>query len=254
MQIKSKRAALITIVLLALLLTLSTILNLFLFNRGKQYYYQLNQDRLDPLNLNVYPSQAAQKPGSEKLRVVFFGDSRAYQWPEPEGLDQYEFINRGIGGQTSAQIIGRFDEHIVPLDPDILLIQMCINDLKTIPLFPEMEAEIISDCEDNLAWSVQRGRDLKAGIILTTVFPLGELSLERSLFWSEEVAEAIEEVNHFIFSLQAQDVIVLDTAKALVDEEGLVRDEYSWDLLHLNEAGYQVLNEELTDILENWRR
>ena len=238
------------IVLLMLFLTLSILLNLFLFDRGKQYYYQLNLDRLDPLNLKAYPSQIDQNADSERLWVVFFGDSRADQWPAPAGFEQIEFINRGIGGQTSAQIAGRFDEHVAPLHPDVLLIQMCINDLKTIPMFPEMESEIIADCKNNLEWSVQRGRDQGAVVILTTIFPLGKLSLERSLFWSEDVGKSIEEVNQFINSLQAEDVIVLDTGKILADESGLVRDEYQWDLLHLNEAGYRALNQELAKILE----
>lgn len=246
---KSNRILVIIIVLLILALTISIALNFFLFNQGQQYYYQLNLTRLDPLELSVYPPQNGESKNPENLRVVFFGDSRASQWPEPAGLEQFEFINRGIGAQTSTQVVERFDEHVVPLHPDILLIQMCINDLKTLPLFPHLKSWIISNCKNNIKWSVQEARNHGATVILTTIFPLGKVPLERRLFWSEDVGQAIEEVNQFIYSLEADKVIIFDTGKVLVDDKGLVREEYSWDLLHLNEVGYEALNKKLVNIL-----
>jgi lysophospholipase L1-like esterase len=246
---KSKRILVIIIGVLILALTISIALNFFLFNQGQQYYYQLNLTYLDPLGLSVYPPQSNEIANSEKLRVIFFGDSRAYQWPKPPNLDQFEFINRGIGAQTSTQVVERFDEHVVPLHPDILLIQMCINDLKTIPLFPHLKSWIISNCKDNLKWSVGEARKQGATVILTTIFPLGKVPLERRLFWSDDVGQAIAEVNEFIYSLAEEKVIIFDTGEVLADEKGMVREEYSGDLLHLSEAGYEALNRKLVDIL-----
>jgi lysophospholipase L1-like esterase len=45
----------------------------------------------------------------------------------------FSFVNRGINTQTSAQVLGRFDKHVVPLHPNIVIVQVGINDLKTIP-------------------------------------------------------------------------------------------------------------------------
>ncbi|MCC6324113.1 MAG: hypothetical protein DCC43_10285 [Candidatus Brocadia sp.] len=106
----------------------------------------------------------------------FFGDSRAYQWPAPAGLDQFEFINRGIGAQTSAQAVQRFDKHVAPLHPDILLIQTCINDLQAIPSLVDLQSWIISNCKDNIRWIVQKARIQGAIVVLTTIFPQGETS------------------------------------------------------------------------------
>lgn len=246
---KSNRILVIIIGLL-LALTLSMFLNFFLFNQGQQYYHQLNLTRLDPLGLSVYPPQNDESTNSEKLRVVLFGDSRAYQWPEPASLEPFEFINRGIGAQTSTQVVERFDEHVVPLRPDIVLIQMGINDLKTLPLFPHLKSWIISNCKDNIKRSVQEARSQGATVIVTTIFPLGKLPLERSLFWSDDVGQAIEEVNQYIYSLEAERVIIFDTREVLADDKGLVQEEYSWDFLHLNEIGYEALNKKLVNILE----
>jgi lysophospholipase L1-like esterase len=247
---KTNRILVTTTISLTLALIISIVLNYLLFSKGQQYYHQLNLTRLDPLGLSVYPAQDYKSTSPDKLRVVLFGDSRVYQWPQPTGLEGFEFINRGIGAQTSSQVVGRFDEHVIPLQPDILLIQMGINDLKTLPLFPYLKSWIVSKCKNNIKWTVQEARNQGATVILTTIFPLGKIPLERRLFWSEDVGYAIEEVNRFIYSLEAENVIIFDTEKVLADDRGLLKKEYSWDFLHLNEDGYDALNEKLIKILE----
>lgn len=244
----SHRPLIIVIALLAIALAVSLTGNYLLFKQGEQYYHQLNLTRLDPLGLGAYPPQVSEK--SEKLRVVFFGDSRAYQWPAPAGLERFEFINRGIGSQTSTQIVERFDDHVLPLQPDIVLLQMGINDLKTIPLFPELKSWIMATCKENIEWTVRETQEQGVAVILTTIFPLGQLPVERRLFWSDDVDGAISEVNEFIVSLEGDRVIIFDTGQVLAGENGLVRDEYSRDFLHLNERGYEALNGALVNMLE----
>lgn len=238
----------IVIALLSVALLISIALNLITFSRGRQYYLQLNATRLDPLGLSFYADQHSVLV-SHRKRVVFFGDSRAYAWPFPSCLDQFQFINRGIGSQTSAQVLERFDDHIEPLYPQVIIVQIGVNDLKTIPLFPGQKAFIIAECKANIEQIVSKSLELGATVILTTIFPLSEIPLERRLFWSPDVAEAIEEVNAFVYSLEGENVMVLNTAAVLTDERGIIREEYSRDLLHLNEAGYEALNKELVRIL-----
>lgn len=238
------------IAILTLALAISIFFNFFLFHQGQNYYHQLNQTRLDPLGLNNYPAGINKSSNPGKLRVVFFGDSRAYQWPEPTGFERFEFINRGIGAQTSSQVVERFDEHINPLQPDVLLVQVCINDLKTIPLFPNLKSSIISNCKNNIKRIVLEAQKQEITVILTTVFPLGKLPLERRLFWSEDVARAIEEVNQFIISQTAEKVIIFDTCRTLANDKGMVKEEYSRDFLHLNKTGYETLNRGLESILK----
>src|SRR5437870_3849107 len=98
--------------LLAAALLASLVLNAWLAVQARQYYLELNQTRLDPLGLNAYPGGSrgpgTPEPGVSPGTVVFFGDSRAAQWPAPE-LAGFTFANRGIGAQTSAQALQRFD-------------------------------------------------------------------------------------------------------------------------------------------------
>jgi lysophospholipase L1-like esterase len=237
--------------LLSVALLASVVLNLILFTQSRQYYLQLNETRLDPLGLSSYSPDSLQNAANpDKAIAVFFGDSRAADWPPPD-LASFEFVNRGIGAQTSAQALQRFDYHVKPLHPRVVLVQVGINDLKTVPLFPERKRAIIAGCEENIRHIVTQSVDGGATVVLTTIFPTGEVPLERQPFWSPDVAQAVSDVNTYIRSLQAQDVIVLDAYSILSNESGMMRDEYAQDMLHLNAAGYAALNEHLMPILSD---
>jgi lysophospholipase L1-like esterase len=240
------------VILSAVLVTLalSVFLNFFLYKQMKVYITELYKVELDPLGLSYFQNEPPQQ-SSEKPVVVLFGDSRAEYWPSPS-LDGFVFINRGMGNQTSAQVANRFDEHVKPLRPDVVVIQVCINDLKSIPLFPERKQEIVSNCNANIQKIVEDSLELKATVIITTVIhPTRKISLSRRLVaWSDDVYDAVNEVNQHILSMAGENVLVFDSANLLSDSEGKTKLEYSSDHLHLNDAGYQALNLEFVKILE----
>jgi lysophospholipase L1-like esterase len=220
--------------------------NLWLLQRGELYYRQLGELRLDPYGLEAFP--AAEAPAAGR-RVVFFGDSRAALWVAPS-IAGHSFLNRGIGGQTCAQVAGRFAAHIAPLKPDVIVVQVGINDLKLIPLFPERQAQIVARCRDRIAEIVAHGREAGATIILTTVFPPAAIPPERRALWSDTIDVAIEQLNAQIRSMRAPGVLVLETGPILADERGVTRAEYSSDELHLRPEGYAALNAALVQLLE----
>lgn len=248
----SHRIKNLAIAALCTVLAASVGLNILLSDRSRSYYLDLNQTRLDPLGVVGYGTDPAGEVdvATGGTKVVFFGDSRARDWTPPENMPGFYFINRGVGAQTSEQVLARFDLHAAPLKPDILILQVGINDLKTIPLFPEQEHAIVERCKDNIQTIVKKSKELGATVILTTVFPAGKVPLERRLFWSSDVDRAIESVNTFIKSLEDPGVIVLDSS-FLADDKGVVKNEYSRDTLHLNASGYDALNLRLQAILES---
>jgi lysophospholipase L1-like esterase len=189
-----------------------------------------------------------QNPEDGSPVVVFFGDSRAAQWPAPQ-LKEFSFINRGIGNQTSAQVVSRFAAHVTPLQPEVVILQVGINDLKTLPLFPDRKREIVANCKANIQTMIEDSLTLGSTVVVTTIFPTGDIPLHRRLVWSDEIDQAIEEINHYIRTLGQDRVIVFDAAEILSDTRGQLRREYRLDELHLNEAGYEALNLELTPIL-----
>ena len=215
------------------------------FQQASKYYRELNGVRLDPLgkaqlDLSIEPKNPA---------LVFFGDSRAKQWPDPSWFVESS-INLGVSGQTTAQILGRYDEHLAPLNPRLVVFQAGINDLKTIPLFPDSEEEIIENCKRNISKIVELCNAQNIHVILTTIFPVGGLPLKRRFFWSDRVDPAIEELNIYIRSLASDDVTILDSAELLVGDDGHISPQYSLDFLHLNTLGNSQLDSALMALVK----
>lgn len=242
----------LSFILLVILVT-SLALNITLFNSSKQYYIQLNGSRLDPMGLSHFPTWMEQEMDrdSDNVRVVFFGDSRAAEWPDPS-IDGFEFINRGIGAQTSVQVSQRYDDHVKMLSSDILVIQVCINDLKVITIFPENKDAITARCKDNIRQIVQKARDQETIVVLSTIFPVGQVPVARRLFWSDEVQLAVNDVNDYIKSIEGEGVVIFDTFSILADESGKLRHEFSQDELHLNSKGYDALNKEFEQLIKSY--
>ncbi|MGB6014213.1 MAG: SGNH/GDSL hydrolase family protein, partial [Nodosilinea sp.] len=139
--------------------------------------------------------------------------------------------------------------HVSPLNPDVVVIQVGINDLKTIALFPERKDSIIEACKINIKEIVKTSKDTGAAVIVMTIFPAGEVPLERKLFWSDEIGQAIEDVNNYIATLADEETVVFDPFRDLADEQGKMLKKYSLDELHLNEQGYRFLNQKLAALI-----
>ncbi|NJR26359.1 MAG: SGNH/GDSL hydrolase family protein [Richelia sp. CSU_2_1] len=248
----NKRSVFLSVVVLVVLGS-SIALNMLLYSRAKRYYLEVNQTRLDPFGLNEYPANLQQVTKTDRARIVFFGDSRAASW-SPPNIGEYEFINRGIGSQTSVQTIQRFAAHVTPLKPNIIIIQVGVNDLKTIALFPDRRDAIVANCKANIRQIVAESGNLGAVAIVTTIFPVGEVPIERKPFWSDKISAAIKEVNADIATLAGEKTIVFDTFPILADSQGNILPKYSSDELHLNEQGYAILNQHLSQLLNSMER
>jgi lysophospholipase L1-like esterase len=236
-----------------LLFTFSIVLNIFLYSQVRQYSIWLHIVELDPLSLSYFDGRPVEKPVDGSTTVVFYGDSRAAQWPSPT-LDGFWFVNRGIGSQTTAQVTSRFDEHIAPLQPGVVVLQVGINDLKTVTLLPERKTEIISNCEENILKIIDASLRSNAVVVVSTIFPIGKAPQDHMQVWSSDIDEAIVDVNSYIRSLATDQVLVFDAAGLLSDENGSLKQEYSLDGLHLNDTGYATLNSELVKLLERHRK
>lgn len=208
--------------------------------------------RLDPIGLNYYPDTLPvnQSDIKTKPKIMFYGDSRALSWANPK-VDQYDFINRAIGGQTSVQIVARFQQHVVVHQPDIIILQLCVNDLKMVPLFPEKEREIVDNCKKNLLQIIQQAHEINAKVIISTIFPLGDLSIAQTVFGFREmpIMKAIDEVNVYIHSLATDNAIIFDAYGVLKGKGQKIEEHYARDWLHLNASGYELLNKKLVELL-----
>jgi lysophospholipase L1-like esterase len=214
-----------------------------LYRSGKSYFEQLNEVRLDPLGLQLHASETVSSKKPDKKRVVFFGDSRALMWTFPV-VEGFEFLNRGVGQQTTNQALLRFEFEVPILNPDVLIVELGVNDLKAIPVFPARKNEIVRNVKRNLVTIVEKSKKIGCYLVISSVFPLGKVPLVRQPFWSDDVKNAIEDVNGFIDSLRDERVVVIKTDDVLRDETGKLKTEYEMDLLHLNPAAYAAINDQ----------
>jgi lysophospholipase L1-like esterase len=212
-----------------------------------EYYAGTNAIRLDPIGLKVYAGERARPPEPHPM-LVFFGDSRALMWGHPP-IRGYTVVNRGIGQQTTAQILARLDADVAPLHPDLVVLEAGVNDLKSIADFPERRAEIVADCEANLTRIVEGCRRAGAKVVIVTVFELGDVSLLKRPFWSNDVAVAVREVNAFLPRIAHDGATIFDANRTLDDGHGRVQRSYQLDYLHLSPAGYAALGQALEPVL-----
>ncbi|MEM8639935.1 MAG: GDSL-type esterase/lipase family protein [Cyanobacteria bacterium P01_G01_bin.54] len=240
---------LVLLIFITALLGISVTSNFLLFKRAKLYYLELNKTRLDPAELSYYTHQDLPQKKGDRPRVIFFGDSRAESWLSPES-EAYEWFNRGIAGQTAVQTSQRFAAHVEPLHPDVVVVQVGINDLKTIALFPERRDEIVANCLANIRRIVVDAQRIGSTVIVTTIFPTGEIPLARRPFWSDKIEGAITQVNGEILTLAGEQVIVLDSFQLLAGAQRKLPRNYQKDELHLKPMGYAPLNQALLTALE----
>lgn len=231
--------------ILIVFFALSIILNYLFY---KKAFIPLQALRLDPLGLNYYSSL----PRNEKKKIMmYYGDSRALSWPFIKN-NKFSFINRAIGNQTSIQIVARFENHVVPYKPEIILIQMCINDLKMFSLFPDKKNQILKGCKENIKHIIKKARKIKSKVIITTIFPLGDVSIARKVLGIKEkpIIEAIDIINNYIQTLKEENVFIFDSFSLLVGNKRKIDPRYSHDWLHLNKSGYLYLNQNLNIFID----
>jgi lysophospholipase L1-like esterase len=237
---------------LAALLVLSLGANAVLVRGALSYFASVLEVRLDPVGLKVYQADRAKDPPPGPV-LLFFGDSRALMWAEPDSFVGFHVVNRGIGNQTTAQIAMRVDSDVVPLHPSVVVLEAGVNDLKSIAQLPARRAEIVADCESNLERIVNACRRAGATVVVVSIFDIGDVSLWKRPFWSGEVSAAVREVNAFLPRLAGSHVLFFDAAPVL-GGPGRVEHDYQLDYLHLSPAGYRALDGKLVPLLSGLPR
>lgn len=181
--------------------------------------------------------------GSTTRRVVFFGDSRADWWLVPV-LPGLQCVTAGIPGASASYLARRFQAMVAPLRPDIVVVQLGVNDLAELhPRLREVDA-IVAATRSAIAAVVESARVLGAQVVVTTIFPLA-----RGSFPDHTVQRTIRTVNKGLLALAGEGVLVFDSAAVLAGADGYVLPPYAEDELHLSPAGYTALNEALAPLL-----
>jgi lysophospholipase L1-like esterase len=195
------------------------------------------QLRSDWANLARYRDANAKvaPPAANENRVVFMGNSITEGWQQyfPTMFAGKPYINRGISGQTTPQMLVRFRPDVVALKPKVVVILAGTNDIagNTGPSTLEM-------IEDNIASMAEVASANGIKVVLSSVLPVFDYPWKPGL----EPAPKIIALNKWIKEYAAQHgAIYLDYHSAMADARGGMKEGLASDGVHPNEAGYRLM-------------
>ena len=200
----------------------------------------------DWANLGYYEKRNRELglPDENEKRIVFMGDSITEEWSNlyPEFFSGNNYINRGIGGQTTPQMLIRFKPDAIDLKPDVIVILAGTNDIagNTGPSTVRMITDnIFSMAELAIAYDII--------VVLASILPVYQYS------WADDVLDPpsiVDSVNSKIKEyVENQGLIYLDYYSSMVDDQKGLKLDYTGDGVHPNEAGYKVMSAIADDII-----
>ena len=180
---------------------------------------------------------ALKPPAAGENRIVFFGDSITDGWKLADYFPAKPYINRGISGQTTPQMLVRFREDVLDLQPKAVVILAGTNDIagNTGPMtLDEIEANYRSLAELADASHVK--------VIYASVLPVNNYTDKAQEFFADRSPDKILALNKWLKNYCAEHgCIYLDYFSTMVNDKGLLKKDLADDGLHPNVAGYKVM-------------
>ena len=198
----------------------------------------LKEQHLDWANLSYYweDNEKLIETLGEKDKVIFMGDSITEEWGrlKPEFFQSPIFINRGIGGQTTPQMLLRFKQDVINLKPYVVFILAGTNDIagNTGPSNIDMIINnIFSMAELSMSYNIKT--------VLSSILPVDKYP------WADHiknVPETILTINQELKSFSGKnDITYIDYHSLMVSKNLGLKKEYTTDGVHLNKTGYEVM-------------
>src|SRR5271166_3415635 len=176
---------------------------------------------------------ALKPPAPSESSVVFFGDSITDIWHLDEYFPGKPYINRGIGGQTSPQMLVRFRQDVIDLQPKVVVILAGTNDLagNTGPM-------TLEQTEANIASMADLATANHIKVVVCSVLPAYDFPWHPGL----EPAPKVLPLNAWLRGYAAaKDYVYVDYHSAMKDQRNGLPENLSKDGVHPNPAGYAVM-------------
>ncbi|MEC9456798.1 MAG: SGNH/GDSL hydrolase family protein [Candidatus Neomarinimicrobiota bacterium] len=197
------------------------------------------EENSDWANLGYYEKRNRELgfPDENEKRIVFMGDSITEEWGNlyPEFFSGNYYINRGIGGQTTPQMLIRFKPDAIDLNPHAIIILAGTNDIagNTGPSTVKMITDnIFSMAELAIAYEIK--------VILSSILPVYQYP------WVDDVLDppsSIDSINSKIKEyVENKGLVYLDYYSSMVNDRKGLKLDFTGDGVHPNEAGYRVMS------------
>jgi lysophospholipase L1-like esterase len=186
-------------------------------------------------NFDRYSAANAALPAKQKGRVVFFGDSITDNWQRnPDGFFRGKpYVDRGISGQTTPQMLLRFRQDVVALHPEAVVILAGTNDIAG-NTGPTSLLEIANNLQSMAEIASSNG----IHVILASVLPVADYPWHKG----QNPAPKIKILNDWQRELCGKlKLTYLDYYSAMSTAEGGMKPELSKDGVHPNPAGYAIM-------------
>ena len=181
---------------------------------------------------------AALAPAREGAqRVVFYGDSITDSWGRSADTGEFfpgkPYVNRGISGQTTPQMVVRFRQDVIDLHPAAVVILAGTNDIagNTGPMTPKMT-------EDNFRSMIDLAKANGIRVIVASILPAADYPWKTGL----APASKIKILNDWLKGYcVVHSVTYLDYYSSMVGQDGGMKPGISFDGVHPNAQGYAIM-------------
>jgi lysophospholipase L1-like esterase len=190
-----------------------------------------NLSRYSEANRDLLP------PAATEQRVVFFGDSITDFWQLEQFFPGKPYVNRGISGQITGQMLGRMQADVIALQPAAMVLLGGTNDLARGVELQTIESNIQMICDLAAAHGIRP--------ILAALLPVSDYHEDadpRNKRTTDRPPSDILALNAWMKSFsETRGYVYLDYHQALVDSQGMLRKDMADDGLHPNVEGYKIM-------------
>lgn len=196
----------------------------------------LNPDR-DNLARYAPQNEKLPPPAPDRPRVVFLGDSITDMWRLNEYFPDRDFVNRGISGQVTGQMLGRMKADVLDMKPAVMLVLAGTNDIS--------RGTALSTIEGNLTMIADLAERHRIVPVFASLLPVSDYHKDQNPMWERtrmRPPAAILALNEWIEKFcRERNYVYVDYHAALVDGAGQLKSDAADDGLHPNAAGYRLM-------------
>jgi lysophospholipase L1-like esterase len=196
---------------------------------------QLRSPDRDNVRRYAAANQSMQAPTAS--RVVFFGDSITDGWRLNEYFPGKDYVNRGISGQVTSEMLGRMKPDVIDLRPKAMILLAGTNDLS--------RGTDLRTIENNLIMITELARANNIKVMLCSVLPVSDYhKTENPRFEMSKThdPQKIRDLNQWIQSYcRNGSCTYVDYFSAIVDSAGMMQSDLADDGLHPNAKGYRIM-------------
>ncbi|MBS1813288.1 MAG: capsular biosynthesis protein [Acidobacteria bacterium] len=178
-------------------------------------------------------ANASLRSTGQRVRVVFLGDSITDYWGHRAGkwFAHSGWINRGIGGQTTAQLLLREQKDALELQPQAVVLESGGNDMRL--------GFVPAEIRDRIKTMGELAELHHVKVFVTAMTPVCDCFRQLT---GLRTPERITELNVLLRDLCAEEHwTFINAADVLKDSKGLMRKDLTWDGVHPNDAGYALM-------------